>query len=156
MRAKGAERGPHDPVRSHPIESHQFSLPSFAGIERRTLRRGSAGSQDASLNSERFDRNVVLGLFLYGPAAGIGGDGTNEIDIEYAFWGNASDTRRVLDRLSGIRLDDWIGVHVDVVPAIFVREAIGLCGERAVPEQNAAVQMHENRSHSLRNDFRLF
>jgi hypothetical protein len=31
---------------------------------------------------------VVLGLFPYGPAAGIGVSGTNEIDIEYAFWGN--------------------------------------------------------------------
>ena len=36
---------------------------------------------------DRFDKNVVLGLFPYGPAAGIGSDGTNEIDIEYAFWG---------------------------------------------------------------------
>jgi hypothetical protein len=34
-----------------------------------------------------FDKNVVLGLFPYGPAAGIGTDGTNEIDIEYSFWG---------------------------------------------------------------------
>jgi hypothetical protein len=39
---------------------------------------------------DRFDKNVVLGLFPYGPAAGIGGDGTNEIDIEYSFWGNAN------------------------------------------------------------------
>jgi hypothetical protein len=39
---------------------------------------------------DRFDRNVVLGLFPYGPAAGIGNDGTNEIDIEYSFWGNAN------------------------------------------------------------------
>jgi MYXO-CTERM domain-containing protein len=31
----------------------------------------------------------VLGLFPYGPAAGIGGDGTNEIDIEWARWGQA-------------------------------------------------------------------
>jgi hypothetical protein len=37
---------------------------------------------------DRFDKNVVLGLFPYGPAAGIGGDSTNEIDIEYSFWGN--------------------------------------------------------------------
>ncbi len=35
---------------------------------------------------DRFDQNVVLGLFPYGPAAGIGKDGTNEIDIEYSFW----------------------------------------------------------------------
>jgi len=36
------------------------------------------------------DKNVVLGLFPYGPAAGIGVDGTNEIDIEYARWGQAA------------------------------------------------------------------
>ena len=39
-----------------------------------------------------FDKNVVLGLFPYGPAAGIGSDGTNEIDIEYSFWGQANGT----------------------------------------------------------------
>lgn len=39
---------------------------------------------------DRFDKNVVLGLFPYGPDAGIGADGTNEIDIEYSFWGNAN------------------------------------------------------------------
>ena len=39
---------------------------------------------------DRFDKNVVLGLYPYGPAAGIGADGTNEIDIEYSFWGNAN------------------------------------------------------------------
>jgi len=39
---------------------------------------------------DRMDRNIVLGLFPYGPQAGIGVDGTNEIDIEYSRWGNAS------------------------------------------------------------------
>jgi hypothetical protein len=39
---------------------------------------------------DRMDKNVVLGLFPYGPVAGIGGDGTNEIDIEYARWGKSS------------------------------------------------------------------
>ena len=39
---------------------------------------------------DSYDKNVVLGLFPYGPAAGIGTDGTNEIDIEYARWGQAS------------------------------------------------------------------
>jgi len=38
---------------------------------------------------DRFDKNVVLGLFPYGPAAGIGADGTNEIDIEYSRWDRA-------------------------------------------------------------------
>jgi hypothetical protein len=37
-----------------------------------------------------FDKQIVLGLFPYGPAAGIGGDGTNEIDIEFARWGQAN------------------------------------------------------------------
>ncbi len=41
---------------------------------------------------DRFDKNVVLGLFPYGPAAGIGSDGTNEIDIEYSFWGYPDGT----------------------------------------------------------------
>jgi len=43
---------------------------------------------DGSIDT--FDKNVVLGLFPYGPAAGIGGDATNEIDIEYARWGQAN------------------------------------------------------------------
>jgi MYXO-CTERM domain-containing protein len=39
---------------------------------------------------DSYDKNVVLGLFPYGPAAGIGGDGTNEIDVEYSRWGHAN------------------------------------------------------------------
>jgi len=39
---------------------------------------------------DTYDKNVVPGLFPYGPAAGIGGDGTNEIDIEYSRWGQAN------------------------------------------------------------------
>jgi hypothetical protein len=39
---------------------------------------------------DTYDKNVVLGLFPYGPAAGIGADGTNEIDIEYSRWGQAN------------------------------------------------------------------
>jgi len=38
---------------------------------------------------DTLDKNVVVGLFPYGPAAGIGTDGTNEIDIEYSRWGQA-------------------------------------------------------------------
>lgn len=34
------------------------------------------------------DPNVVLGMFTY-PTKNIGGDGTNEIDIELSHWGNA-------------------------------------------------------------------
>ena len=37
---------------------------------------------------DQFDRNVVLGLFNY-PTPDVGGDGTNEIDIEFARWGDA-------------------------------------------------------------------
>lgn len=39
---------------------------------------------------DRMDKNVVLGLYPYGPQGGIGADGTNEIDIEYSRWGNAT------------------------------------------------------------------
>ncbi|HVX96889.1 MAG TPA: EamA family transporter, partial [Polyangia bacterium] len=46
---------------------------------------------------------VVVGLFPYGPAAGIGADGTNEIDIEYSRWGIvfASGDHHAIPRLSG-------------------------------------------------------
>jgi hypothetical protein len=37
---------------------------------------------------DQLDPNVVLGLFNY-PTPEVGPDGTNEIDIEYAHWGNA-------------------------------------------------------------------
>jgi hypothetical protein len=37
---------------------------------------------------DRFDDNVVLGLFNY-PTRDVGPDGTHEIDIEFARWGNA-------------------------------------------------------------------
>ncbi len=36
---------------------------------------------------DRLDPNVVLGLFDYPPPE-VGPDGTNEIDIEFARWGN--------------------------------------------------------------------
>lgn len=36
---------------------------------------------------DRFDPNIVLGLFNY-PTGDVGPDGTNEIDIEIAHWGN--------------------------------------------------------------------
>jgi hypothetical protein len=39
---------------------------------------------------DTYDKNLVVGLFPYGPAAGIGGDGTNEIDIEFSRWGVAN------------------------------------------------------------------
>lgn len=39
---------------------------------------------------DALDPNVVLGLFDY-PTPDIGPDGTNEIDIEFARWGNAAN-----------------------------------------------------------------
>ena len=41
-----------------------------------------------------FDRNVVLGLFNYPPQA-VGPDGSNEIDIEFAQWGDAGNPNRL-------------------------------------------------------------
>lgn len=38
---------------------------------------------------DKLDKNVVLGLFNY-PTPDVGVDGTNEIDIEIARWGNAA------------------------------------------------------------------
>jgi hypothetical protein len=39
---------------------------------------------------DRFDDNVVLGLFNY-PTGDVGPDGTHEIDIEFARWGEAKN-----------------------------------------------------------------
>jgi hypothetical protein len=38
---------------------------------------------------DKLDKNVVLGLFNY-PTSDVGPDGTHEIDIEFAQWGNPS------------------------------------------------------------------
>lgn len=48
------------------------------------------GSYQFQLKSrvDLLDRNVVLGLFNY-PTADVGPDGSNEIDIEFARWGDA-------------------------------------------------------------------
>ncbi len=35
---------------------------------------------------DRMDHNVVLGLYPYGPADGMGTDGTDEIDTEFSYW----------------------------------------------------------------------
>src|SRR5258706_6389584 len=39
-------------------------------------------------NVDNMDKAAVLGLFPYGPAANIGGDGENENDIEISKWNN--------------------------------------------------------------------
>ena len=44
---------------------------------------------------DRFDRNVVLGLFNYPASSAIGPDGTNEIDIEFAQWGDSGNPNRL-------------------------------------------------------------
>ncbi len=38
---------------------------------------------------DKMDPATVLGLFLYGPANGIGEDGHNELDIEFSKWGSS-------------------------------------------------------------------
>jgi hypothetical protein len=38
---------------------------------------------------DNMDPHTVLGLFPYGPEAGIGKDGEDEIDIEFSKWGNS-------------------------------------------------------------------
>ena len=43
-------------------------------------------------NVTNMDKSTVLGLFPYGPADGIGGDGENEIDIEFSKWDNGCGT----------------------------------------------------------------
>jgi hypothetical protein len=37
---------------------------------------------------DNMDKSTVLGLFPYGPAANIGRDGENELDIEFSKWDN--------------------------------------------------------------------
>jgi len=59
----------------------------------RALGFGTYGFELAG-RPDRFDRNVVLGLFDY-PTPDIGSDGTNEIDIEFAQWGDAGNDRRL-------------------------------------------------------------
>lgn len=41
---------------------------------------------------DSLDPSTVLGLFPYGPTAGIGNDGENELDIEFSKWDNAAPT----------------------------------------------------------------
>ncbi len=49
------------------------------------------GTYQWQLNTrvDTLDKNIVFGLFHY-PTADVGPDGTNEIDIEFSRWGNAS------------------------------------------------------------------
>lgn len=57
-----------------------------------TTTRLGFGTYQFELNGpiDQLDQNVVLGLFNY-PPADVGPDGTNEIDIEFARWGDAAN-----------------------------------------------------------------
>lgn len=48
-------------------------------------------------NYYKMDPPVVLGLFIYGPNAGIGVDGENEIDIEFSNWAGTGVPNQVSD-----------------------------------------------------------
>lgn len=62
----------------------------WCSAEVSTGERMGFGTYQWQLDSrvDRLDKNVVLGLFNY-PTPDVGDDGTNEIDIELARWGNA-------------------------------------------------------------------
>lgn len=59
--------------------------------ELNTVRRLGLGAYQFQIvgKIDRLDKNVVLGLFNY-PTPDVGEDGTNEIDIEFARWGDAT------------------------------------------------------------------
>ncbi|XP_055327839.1 beta-glucanase-like [Paramacrobiotus metropolitanus] len=63
-----------------------WSCAGVAGIERLGFGRYQFQIEG---RIDRLDKNVVLGLFNY-PPRDVGPDTTNEIDIEYAKWGNAN------------------------------------------------------------------
>ena len=60
----------------------------------------AATSFKPAAGSTGLDDNVVLGLFNY-PTADVGPDGTHEIDIEFARWGDAEKPDGQLHRLAG-------------------------------------------------------
>jgi hypothetical protein len=74
--------------RLHLKISHRNGL--WACAEVSTTRRFGFGTYQFQVvgRVDQLDRNVVLGLFNYPPRT-VGPDGTNEIDIEFARWGQA-------------------------------------------------------------------
>jgi MYXO-CTERM domain-containing protein len=82
---------------------------------------------------DRMDHTVVLGLFPYGPQAGIGADGTNEIDTEFSFWN---------DELTNVNAD-W-GVYPPSTAAMHWEDdyMFSLSGGSA-----ATTRMEWNRTH---------
>ena len=63
---------------------------SWCAAEVSTTDRMTFGNYRWTIDTpvDRMDKNVVLGLFNY-PPSDVGGDGTNEIDIEFTRWGRA-------------------------------------------------------------------
>ena len=72
---------------------------------------------------DELDHNVVLGLFKY-PTADVGKDGTNEIDIEFAKWGNPTAPNNA----------DYV-----VYPAV---------GARTIPEDHRSFNVELNGDYS--------
>ncbi|RYZ91168.1 MAG: hypothetical protein EOO68_24080, partial [Moraxellaceae bacterium] len=61
---------------------------TFTGAQLFTKNNLGFGTYQFQIEGDlaNLERGVVLGLFPYGPAAGIGVDGENEIDIEFSKW----------------------------------------------------------------------
>ncbi len=68
-------------------------------------------------NYYKMDPPLVLGLFTYGPNAGVGVDGENEIDIEFSNWDGTGVPNQVADFTvypsTGNGTDDQIDHEVD-------------------------------------------
>lgn len=71
---------------------------TWTGAEMFTSKNLGFGTYQWVLEGKKFynmDPPVVLGLFNYGPANGIGVDGTDEIDIEFSRWNTSPGTENV-------------------------------------------------------------
>jgi hypothetical protein len=79
----------------------------WCSAEVSTTERMGFGTYQWQLDTrlDTLDKNVVLGLFNY-PPADVGGDSTNEIDIELSHWGNAAWdplNYTIYPRVAGVR-----------------------------------------------------
>jgi hypothetical protein len=71
---------------------------TWTGAEMFTSEKLGFGTYQWVLKGNNFynmDPPVVLGLFTYGPAGGIGVDGTDEVDIEFSKWNTAPGKQNV-------------------------------------------------------------
>jgi hypothetical protein len=71
---------------------------TWTGAEMFTQQNLGFGTYQWVLQGNNFynmDPPIVLGLFTYGPANGIGADGTDEIDIEFSQWGTTGNTENL-------------------------------------------------------------